>query len=370
MSRLDNLIIPPAKHRPPVIAVAMANDHEVIGCIGKATRAGLARFILIGPRQKILAVAAADEVSLGDAEFIDEPDETKASAAAAMLVREKRVQIVMKGLVQTAIFTRAFLNKEFGLVPRGNIVSHVAFLDIKTYHKLLLMTDGGINIDPDATRKAAILKNAIDFAQRLGIAKPKAALISALEKVNPKIRSTVDAQELVRMAEQGVFGSAIVDGPFGLDIAVSARAARIKGVTSEVAGDADILLMPNIESGNVLYKTLTQFTPVQAAGVVVGGKVPRHHHLPFRHRGSQIPLPRPGRPLRPLRPRLTNRQGTKNFRLRPLRGNFPCDMAKQTEAEATTDRGRRYAERRAVLPGTCRCDSNKGQLSKTGKMKR
>jgi phosphate butyryltransferase len=152
----------------------------------------------------------------------------------------------MKGLVQTAIFTRAFLKKELGLVPEGNLVSHVALFDINTYHKLLLMTDGGINIEPDVTRKAGILKNAIDFAQRIGIPRPKVALISAIEKVNPKMRSTMDAQALVRMAEQGVFGPAVVDGPFGLDIAVSAEAARIKEVTSEVAGEADILLIPNL----------------------------------------------------------------------------------------------------------------------------
>jgi phosphate butyryltransferase len=273
MSRLDDLVAS-RDHQRPTVAVAMANDHEVIRCIGMALRASLVRFILIGPRAKILAVAAAAKVSLGDAEIIDEPDDVKACAGVARLAREGRAQIVMKGLVQTAIFTRAFLDKELDLVPAGNLLSHVAILDIETYHKLLLMTDGGINIDPDAPRKAAILKNAIDFAHRIGIAKPKVALLAAIETVNPKIRSTVDARELVRLAEQGAFGNAIVDGPFGLDIAVSAEAARIKGVTSEVAGDADILLMPNIESGNFFYKTLTQFTATKVAGVLVGARCP------------------------------------------------------------------------------------------------
>jgi phosphate butyryltransferase len=252
----------------------MANDHEVVRSIGRATETGLARFILIGPRQKILAVAEAEQVSLGDAEFIDEPDEAKACTLTAALTREQRAQVVMKGLVQTATFTRAFLNKELGLVPEGNLVSHVALFDIHNYHKLLLMTDGGINIEPDAPRKAAILKNAIHFAQRIGIPRPKAAIISAIEKVNPRMRSTLDAQTLVRMAEQGTFGSAVVDGPFGLDIAISAQAARIKDVASEVAGDADILLMPNIESGNVFYKTLTQFTDTKVAGLLVGACCP------------------------------------------------------------------------------------------------
>jgi phosphate butyryltransferase len=274
MSRLDQLVAIPRKHRRPKIAVAMANDPEVIRCIGKATQAGLVRFVLIGPRQKIQVVAAANRISLGDAQFIDESDDVKACAQAAWLVREKRVQIVMKGLVHTATFTRAFLDKELDLIPQGNLVSHVAVLDIKAYHKLLLMTDGGINIDPDVPRKAAIIRNAIDFAQHIGIAKPKVALISAIEKVNPKIRSTMDAQALVRLAEHGAFGDAIVDGPFGLDLAVSAEAARIKGVSSEVAGDADILVMPNLESGNVLYKVLTQFTSTELAGLLVGARCP------------------------------------------------------------------------------------------------
>ncbi len=273
VNRLDALVAPSGVPRP-IIAVAMANDPEVIRCIGRAMEAGLARFVLIGPREKILAVAASSNVTLGDAEFFDEHDPVQACAVAARLVREGRVQIVMKGLVYTDVFTRALLNKELGLVPPGNIVSHIAILDIQAYHKLLLMSDGGINIDPDVPRKAAIIKNAIDFAHRIGLVQPKVALISAIEKINPKIRSTVDAQALVRMAEQGVFGNAIIDGPFGLDIAVSAQAARTKGVTSEVAGDADILLVPNIESGNILYKVLTQFTSTKVAGITAGARCP------------------------------------------------------------------------------------------------
>jgi phosphate butyryltransferase len=274
MSRLDDLILPPRGHQPPTVAVAMAHDAEVIRCIGRATTAGLVRFILIGPREKILAVAAANGVSLGAAEFINETDDVAACARTARLVCEGRAHIVMKGLVQTATFIRALLDKALELVPAGNLVSHTAIFDLASYHKLLLMTDGGINIDPDVPRKAAILRNAIELAHRLGIARPKVALISAVEKVNPKIRSTVDARELVRLAEQGAFGQAIVDGPFGLDLAVSAEAARIKGVTSEVAGDADILLVPNIETGNVFYKVLTQFAHVAVAGMLSGARCP------------------------------------------------------------------------------------------------
>jgi phosphate butyryltransferase len=274
MSRLDALITPTPGHVPPTIAVAMAHDPEVIRCIGKALAVGLARFVLIGPGAQIHAVAAAENVALGAAEFQNETDEVKACAQAAALVREGRAQIIMKGAVHTATFTRALLNKELELVPEGNLISHTAIFDLPNYHKLLLMTDGGINIDPDVGRKAAILRNAINFARQIGIVEPKVALISASEKVNPKIRSSTDAHALVHLAEEGVFGRAIVDGPFGLDIAVSHEAARIKGVTSEVAGDADILLVPNIETGNVFYKTLTQFTSAGVAGVVAGARCP------------------------------------------------------------------------------------------------
>jgi phosphate butyryltransferase len=274
MSRLDELIALPRRHQPPMVAVAMANDGEVIRCIAKATRAKLVRFILIGPREKILQVAKSHRVALGDAEFVDETDDVRACACAARLVCEQRARILMKGLVHTAVFTRALLNKELKLVPEGNLVSHTAIFDIEMYHKLLLMTDGGINIDPDVPRKAAIIKNAINLAHRIGIRKPKVAIISAIEKVNPKIRSTMDARELVQMAEQGAFGNAVIDGPFGLDIAVSAEAAHTKGVSSEVAGDADILLVPNIETGNVFYKTLTQFTRSKVAGMLSGARCP------------------------------------------------------------------------------------------------
>src|SRR6516164_4807651 len=188
MRRLDDLIAPPKHHRPPTVAVSMANDPEVIRCIGRATKSGLARFILIGPAAKIQEVAKASNISVGDAEFIDEENDVKACAITALLAYENRAQIIMKGLVHTAVFTRAFLNKELGLVPEGNLVSHTALFDIESYHKLLLMTDGGINIDPDVPRKAAILRNVIALAHRIGIAKPKVALVSAIETINPKMR--------------------------------------------------------------------------------------------------------------------------------------------------------------------------------------
>lgn len=274
MSRLDDITTHTDNWNPPTIAVAMANDSKVIRCIGKAIKLGLAHFILIGPTENILAVAREHGVELGDAEFLDEVDDITACASAAMLVREKRAQVIMKGRVHTAIFSRAFLNKELDLVAPGNLVSHVALLDIENYHKVLLMTDGGLNIDPDVCRKVSILKNAIAIAKSIGIEQPKVALLSAIEKVTPKIRSTTDAAEIVCLAQQGEFGDAIVDGPFGLDIAVSSEAAKIKGVRSPVSGDADILLVPNIETGNVLYKTLTQFTSTQVAGLIAGARCP------------------------------------------------------------------------------------------------
>jgi phosphate butyryltransferase len=252
----------------------MANDPEVIRCISRATTLGLARFILIGPHRKIMGVAADHGVPLGDADFIDETDDVAACARAASLVREGRAQVLMKGLVHTATFSRAFLNKDLDLVPPDSLVSHVALFDIKGYHKLVIITDAALNIDPDVPRKVGIIKNAITFAHRIGIPRPKVALISAVEKVNPKIRSTTDAKEIVDLADKGEFGEAIVDGPFGFDIAVSAEAAKVKGMNNEVAGDADILLFPNIVSANVCYKTLTQFASSNVAGTIMGARCP------------------------------------------------------------------------------------------------
>lgn len=179
----------------------------------------------------------------------------------------------MKGLIDTSIIMKQVLDKEIGL-RTGSIISHMAVFDVDTYHKLLFVTDAAMNISPDLNQKKDILINAVDLAHSMGIDKPKVAVIAAKEKVSTKMEATVHAEELANMNRNGEIKGCIVDGPLALDNAISKKAAETKGIESEVAGDADILLMPYIEAGNVLYKSLTYFANSKNAGIILGAKAP------------------------------------------------------------------------------------------------
>jgi len=271
--KLDDLL-QPTNDTPKTVVVPMANDSDVIRCIAHAMEMKIANFILIGEEKKIKAIAKENSVDVSTAQFIHETEEQPACQKAASLVADGIAQILMKGLVQTSTFSKAFLNKEFKLVPQGQLISHIALFEIPTYHKLLIVTDAALNIAPDLEGKAKILNNALDFASKLNIAQPKVACIAAVEKVKPKIQSTIDADALKQMNKQGKFKDAIVDGPFALDVAVSQKAAKIKGITSSVAGNPDILLMPGLDAANVLYKCLTKLSNARAASVIAGLKAP------------------------------------------------------------------------------------------------
>lgn len=273
--KLADLVRPVPAERRRTIAVPCADDPDAIRCIGRALHEGLARFILIGDPQRIRAVAAADGVDLGAAEILAEAGgESAACARAVALVREGRAQVLMKGRVMTSAISKAILDKTAGLAPPGSLLSHVAVFEIPAYPRLLLVTDAGLNIAPGVEEKALILSNALSVARRLGVARPQVACIAAVEKVNPKIASTVDAQALCALAAAGRFGDAVVEGPLSLDVAVSRRSAEIKGVASAVSGAVDILLLPGLDAANVLYKSLTQFGGARSASVVVGARVP------------------------------------------------------------------------------------------------
>ena len=273
--KLADLVRRIPEERRRTIAVPFADDPDAIRCIGRALHEGLARFILIGDPQRIRAVADADAVDISAAEILPEVgSEAEACARAVGLVRDGRAQVLMKGRVMTSSISKAILDKTAGLVPAGNLLSHVAVFEIPAYQRLLLVTDAGLNIQPGVEEKAAILANALSIARSLGVVQPQVACIAAVEKVNPKIASTVDAQALCALAAAGRFGDAVVEGPLSLDVAVSRRSAEIKGVASAVAGAADILLMPGLDAANVLYKCLTQFCGARSASVVVGARVP------------------------------------------------------------------------------------------------
>lgn len=264
--------------RKPVVAVPVANSEEIIRCVAEVMRRDLARFILVGDAEAIRACAASTKVSVDAASFVTAKDDIEACRRSAHLAANGDADILMKGLVQTADFMRPILDHENGLLATGQLLSHVALLDVPSYHKLMLLTDAAINVAPSLEQKISMMKNAVDVARSIGIQRPKIACVAPAEKTNPRVPSTIDAAEIRARFAAGelrdILGTVEIDGPFGLDVAISREAAEIKGIGGAVAGDADILLMPNLESGNALYKSLTYFGGAHVAGVVSGAIVP------------------------------------------------------------------------------------------------
>ena len=268
----DVLII--AKERgPKKIAVACAQDIDVLKAVNNAYVKGIADAILIGDKEKIELICQEESIDTSNYEILDIKDNAEASLKAVELVSSGNAHMVMKGLVDTAVILKAVLNKEVGL-RTGNALSHVAVFDVPTYHKLLLVTDAAMNIAPDLETKKQILENSLAVSRALDIEVAKVGVIAAKEKINPKMPATVDAGELVKMNEAGEITGCIVGGPFAVDNAVSKEAAEIKGINHPAAGDVDIMLCPTIEAGNVLYKTLAFLSNAQSAGIIVGAKAP------------------------------------------------------------------------------------------------
>jgi phosphate butyryltransferase len=227
--------------------------------------------LLVGKRAEILRLAEENRLDLSDAEILDAPGPLEAAAAAVLAVREGRADLLAKGLIHTDDFLRAVLDKEQGL-RTGLIMSHVFLLGLPD--RLLMVTDGAMNIAPDLVTKAAIILNAVYLANCLGNDNPKVGVLAAVELVNPKMPATLDAAALATMERRGQFPSCEVDGPFGLDNAVSVEAARVKGIPGEIAGQCDILLVPDIEAGNILAKSYSFLGGGKVAGVLVGASAP------------------------------------------------------------------------------------------------
>lgn len=274
MIKLTDFLIPVPENQRKTVAVPFANDPDIIRCISQALAKNIANFILLGEEDKIRDVASRQGVDISRAEFVRETDENVACDRAAALVHNAHAQALMKGLVQTSSFISAILHKEYGLIIPGKLLSCVAIAEIPAYHKPLFITDPAVNIAPTLEGKANILKNAVELARKLGIERPKVACVEAIEKVTPKMPSTAEAHALKEMCQQGLFGPAEVEGPLGFDVAVSRKAASVKGVKGNVAGDPDILLLPDIRTANVLYKCLVWFAHATIASIVVGAKVP------------------------------------------------------------------------------------------------
>lgn len=259
---------------PPMpTAVAHPCDAVSLGGAVDAAREGLLEPILVGPEHKIRRVAEAEGLDIAPFRLVPTKHSHEAAETAVALVREGSASVLMKGSLHTDELMHEVMQKETGLRTDRRI-SHVYVMHVPTYPKLLMVTDAAINIYPDLEDKRHICQNAIDLAQALGIAAPKVGILSAVETVTPKIPSTVDAAALCKMADRGQITGGVLDGPLAFDNAISKEAAAIKHIRSEVAGDVDILLAPDLEAGNMLAKQLTFLANADAAGLVVGARVP------------------------------------------------------------------------------------------------
>ncbi|SMF04751.1 bifunctional enoyl-CoA hydratase/phosphate acetyltransferase [Desulfovibrio gilichinskyi] len=258
----------------PKVAIAPCAEEFVIRSAIEANEAGIAEPIFIGNREKAAAVSKEYGLNIDGFDFYEENDDAAAVAKAVQLFKDGKAALIMKGLVSTSVVLKAILNKETG-VPTKGIISHVAVFESSESERLILITDAGVNIKPNLQRKADIIRNALQVARKLGIQNPKVAVLAAIEKVNyPAMPATLDADILAKMSVEGAFGDAFVAGPLALDIAISPSAAARKGVTNLVAGHADILCTPDIESGNILYKALSTIAGKCMASVVVGSDIP------------------------------------------------------------------------------------------------
>jgi phosphate butyryltransferase len=255
------------------IAVAAAQEASALEAVVDAWMNGLADPILVGDLAAIDALGAELGLDLSRFERSQARDPAAAAVEAVRLVRSGEADVLMKGLVDTSALLKAALNKESGL-HAGSLVSHVAVMEAASYHKLLFVTDAAINIAPDLAAKLDIIANAVRAARALGVGMPKVALLAAVEKVNEKMPCTVEAAVISQMCRRGQLGGCLVDGPLALDNAISAESARIKKIDSEVAGDADILVAPGIEAGNILYKCLLDLGGAKGAGIVMGAAAP------------------------------------------------------------------------------------------------
>lgn len=257
-----------------VLSVAAAHDEEVLLAVRDACDMNIIKAILIGEEDKIRKIASEIKFDLSEVEVIDESDLKLCAEKAVKLVSSGKADYVMKGLLDTSIILKEVLNKEYGL-RTDSLLSHVMIYEVSSYHKLLILTDGGMNINPDVSQKKKITDNAIKAAKSLGIETVKVACLAAKEKVNPKMQATLDADELKSMCKDGMFGNGVVvEGPIAFDLAISEEACKIKGYESEVGGDADILLVPNIETGNGIGKALTYMANAKSAGIIMGAKAP------------------------------------------------------------------------------------------------
>lgn len=261
------------RHSRRRIALAAAHDAHAMEAVINAHENKIVDGVFIGNEARIREIASAKGFDLNPYTVIDEPDNAKAAARAVKMVKDGEADILMKGNLGTAVLLKAVLNKEYGL-RTGEQISHLAVFELPTYHKLISLTDAAMNIAPDFAEKVSITRNAVVYLQKLGIDKPKVAMLSAVETVNPAMKSTMDASALAKMGDRGQIKNCIIDGPLAFDNAVSSKSADLKGITSPVAGDADLLVPDDIDSANALYKAFIYFAQAKCAAVILGAAAP------------------------------------------------------------------------------------------------
>lgn len=258
---------------PIPTAVAWPGDESSLQGAMDAAGKGLVVPILVGPEKLIREKADGNGIDLGKVEIVEAADSHAAAVMAVALVREGRAELLMKGSLHSDEILGAVVARETGL-RTGRRLSHVFLMDVPTYHKVFIVTDAAINIAPALEDKVDIVQNAIDLARTFGVERPKVAILAAIETVNSKMPATLDAAALCKMADRGQIRGGLLDGPLAFDNAISRDAADIKGIRSEVAGDPDILLAPDLEAGNMLAKQLSFLAHADSAGLVLGARVP------------------------------------------------------------------------------------------------
>jgi len=273
ITALDDILVAVEDRPRLTVSVAVAESRPVIESVKLALEQDIADPLLVGDQETIRRLAEEVGLDLGGIEIVHEPDEIAAAKAAVRAVHDGRAQVLMKGHIHTDDFLRAVLDKQHGL-RAGVIMSHCFIMEREHQRRLVIVTDGAMNIAPDLVQKAQIVMNAVHLSECLGMPNPRVGILAAVELVNPNMPATVDAATLATMDRRGQFPTCRLDGPFGLDNAISELAAEIKGIPGEVAGRCDVLVVPNIESGNILAKSYSFLAGGDVAGILIGASAP------------------------------------------------------------------------------------------------
>lgn len=273
MKTIEDLIKLAKKKDKKRLVVACGDDSHVLLAVEHARKIGLIEVILVGDVKKTEAIALSNHIDLSFYKLIDEPDRMTAALLSASLIYHKEADILMKGFIDTKLVLKAVLNKTYPLIGNKRL-SHMSLIDSTYYHKLFMLTDAAMNIDYSLPVKVDLINNGVEVLLKLGVFYPKVAVLAAVEKINPKMQATLDAEALVALNRGGDIKNCLVDGPFQLDNAINEAAAVHKNIASEVAGNADLLLLPSIEAANIFYKSLMFLSGAKSASIITGAAVP------------------------------------------------------------------------------------------------